>query len=135
MDPDSTGSDLWHEGGSAPGGDSYATYELHVDPPLSGAPNDYYLNSRDGTNAHDSTTWAIAYDATIDVAGGATITFRTYDNNCRSTLACGKGSACESPELDRSDVVPAAPDTQQPFTKDNKTPQWLHLDVTAIDPL
>ena len=134
MDTDWTGADLWYEGGEAPI-DSYATYALHVEPASAGAPEVYYLNARDGSNAHDSTTWAIAYDATLDVRGGSTIRFRTYDNNCRSTLACGKGTTCESPELDLSEVTPARENPAQPFNDNGKSPQWLHFDVTNVEKL
>lgn len=109
-------------------------YALHVDPPLEGAPNDYYLNSRLVTE-HNSETWAIAYEASMDVPGGSTITFRTADRNCIATAACGRGSACESEALDRSEVVPASENAEQPFLSEGATVPWIHFDVTRVERL
>jgi hypothetical protein len=137
LDPGATGGDLWYEGGTAPLS-TYNSYELHVTPKVAGAPNDYFLNSRDGsTENHQS--WALNYSATIKVQGGGTITFRAFDSNCRHIMNCGPGvgsttSKCVPRTLDLSGAVPPAPASfvQPPKNAQGATGQWLFIDVTSV---
>ncbi len=134
LDAGAAGGDLWYEGGTAPLS-SYSSYELHVMPAVPGAPNDYYLNARDGTDEHDGTTWALNYDASVKVNGGGTITFKTFDSNCSAIRNCGpRGtSPCTPRTLDLSDAVPPPASATQPILDANMTPvQWLHIDVTGV---
>ena len=136
IDPGASGGDLWYEGGNAPVS-TYSSYELHVTPPVAGAPNDYFLNARDGTDEHDGTTWALNYMASIKVKGGGTITFKTFDSNCSAIRNCGpKGTnPCTPRTFDLSDAVPA-PTATQPIRDANGTsPQWLHIDVLEVTAL
>lgn len=136
IDPGPTGGDLWYEGGTAPVS-SYSSYELHVTPPVAGAPNDYYLNARDGTGEHDGTTWALDYAASVKVNGGGTITFKTFDSNCSAIMNCGpKGaSGCTPRTLSLSDAVPPSSATQPILDANMKSVQWLHIDVTRVEAL
>ena len=102
LDASATGGDLWYEGGTF-AESTYSTYELHVLPKVAGAPNDYYLNARDGTDEHDGTSWGANYSASVKVNGGGTITFRTYDSNCSAI------SNTRSRTFDLSDTVPPPP--------------------------
>src|SRR2546428_744551 len=83
----SSGGDQWYEGGTVPRS-TYNSYELHVTPALAGAANDYFLNARDGSR-ENHTTWALDYRAVIKVQGGGTITFLSFDSNCRHIMNCG----------------------------------------------
>lgn len=136
IDPGAAGGDLWYEGGTAPVS-SYSSYELHVTPPVAGAPNDYYLNARDGTDEHDGTTWASNYLAKVLVSGGGSITFKTFDSNCSAIRNCGpKGtSPCTPRTLDLSNAVPAANVTQPIRDANGTAPQWLHIDVLGVEAL
>ena len=116
-------------------------YELHVTPKVAGAPNDYFLNSRDGS-AENHTSWALNYSATIKVRGGGTITFRAFDSNCRHIMNCGPGvgsstTVCEPRTLDLAGAVPPAPASfvQPPRNAQGATGQWLFIDVTAVKAL
>jgi hypothetical protein len=138
IDPGPTGGDLWYEGGTAPLS-TYSSYELHVTPPVDGAPNDYFLNARDGTDEHDGSTWALDYAASIKVHGGGTITFKTFDSNCTAELNCGvrPQGTCQSRILDLSGAVPAPPATfsQPPKNATGAPVQWLFIDVTNVEAL
>jgi hypothetical protein len=133
IDPGPAGQDLWYEGGTAPVS-SYSSYELHVTPPVTGAPNDYFLNARDGTGEHDGSTWALKYQASIKVNGGGTITFKTFDSNCFAIKNCGAGGGCTPRTLDLSDAVPPMT-AMQPFMINGVAPQWLHIDVLSVEAL
>ena len=101
-------------------------------PKVSGAPNDYYLNARDGTNEHDGAILPINYAASIKVNGGGTITFRTYDSNC-SAITNNKSFT-----FDLSDTVPppSAATSMMPIKDALGTKvQWFHIDVTNVQAL
>jgi hypothetical protein len=136
LDPGARGGDLWYEGGTAPLS-TYNSYELHVTPAVAGAPNDYFLNSRDGSRENHQ-SWALNYSATIKVQGGGTITFRAFDSNCRHITNCGPGvgtttTKCVPRTLDLSGAVPPAPASfgQPPRNAQGATGQWLFIDVTS----
>lgn len=104
-------------------------------PPVAGAPNDYFLNARDGTGEHDGTTWALNYMASLKVNGGGTITFKTFDSNCSAIRNCGPQGACAPRTLDLSDAVPK-PTATQPFVNASQTAvQWVHIDVLGVEAL
>jgi hypothetical protein len=141
LDPSDRGGDAWYEGGTVPGS-HYNTYELHVTPPVPGAPNDYYLNAGDGSpEGHMS--WALDYRAAIRAAGGATLAFRSFDSNCHQIMNCGPGvgspaTGCRAPRvLDLADAVPPPPATfaQPPRNAQGAPGQWLFIDVTAVKAL
>jgi hypothetical protein len=136
IDPGPAGGDLWYEGGTAPVS-TYSSYELHVKPAVAGAPNDYYLNARDGTGEHDGTTWALNYLASVKVNGGGTITFKTFDSNCSAIMNCGPKGAngCTPRTFDLSDAVPTATATQPIANQNMKSVQWLHIDVLNVEAL
>ncbi|MDF3066227.1 MAG: hypothetical protein K0R38_1828 [Polyangiaceae bacterium] len=138
MNASATGGDFWYTGGTAPNS-TYNTYELHVTPKVEGAPNDYYLNSRNGTNeGHES--WALNYTATFPVTGGGKVNFRVFDSNCRQIMNCGPGtgsSNCAAPrQLDLSATDPKPPGSfTQPFVggaPNGATGQWVFFDVTSV---
>jgi hypothetical protein len=141
LDGSNTGGDQWHEGGTAPNS-TYNTYELHVMPKVAGAPNDYFLNSRDGSReGHES--WALNYTATFKVQGGGTINWRSFDANCRQIMNCGAGvgsssTGCRAPRaLNLSDATPAVPGSfvQPPKNSQGAPGQWVHIDVTDVKAL
>ena len=99
-------------------GNDYNTYELDVSPAVAGEANVYYLNSViSSENPHTSSatqhlTFDINYNATIKVTGGGTLTFKTYDSNCKEVQNCGptQGNQCQAPRtVSLAGVTPAAP--------------------------
>jgi hypothetical protein len=139
LDPGNAGGDQWYEGGEAPNS-TYNTYELHVTPKVAGAPNDYFLNARDGSG-EDHSSWALNYMASIKVPGGGTLTFRSFDSNCRQIMNCGPGGGsnmCRAPRtLDLTGSVPPPPGNfvQPPKNAQNATGQWVFIDVTDVKAL
>jgi hypothetical protein len=141
LDASNTGGDMWYEGGTAPRS-TYNTYELHVTPKVAGAPNDYFLNARDGsTEGHES--YALNYMATIKVQGGGTIDFASFDANCRQIMNCGPGrgttaTGCRAPRtLNLTASVPPAPSSfvQPPRNAQSAPGQWIFIDVTDVKAL
>ena len=138
MNASATGGDFWYTGGTAPNS-TYNTYELHVTPAVTGAPNDYFLNSRNGSGeGHES--WGLNYTATFPVTGGGKINFKVYDSNCRQIMNCGPGtgsSNCAAPrtiDVSATDPKPPASFTQ-PFVGGAAAGaygQWVFIDVTAV---
>ena len=127
-------------------GNDYNTYELDVSPAVAGETNVYYLNSViSSENPHTSTatqhlTFDINYNATIKVTGGGTLTFKTYDSNCKEVQNCGptQGNQCQAPRtVSLAGVTPAAPTS---FTQPFQMPtgaygQWVYFDVTSVTAL
>jgi hypothetical protein len=142
----STGGSLFCSGGTqepSGNGNDYNTYELDVSPAVTGETNVYYLNSViSSENPHTSSTtqhltFPINYSATIKVKGGGTITFKSYDSNCRSVQNCGptQGNKCQAPRtVSLAGVTPAAPtDFSQPFQAPTGFyGQWVYFDVTGV---
>lgn len=141
-----TSSSLFCSGGTqepSGNGNDYNTYELDVTPPVTGEANTYYLNSVIASeNPHTSSTtqhltFPINYNATVKVMGGGTITFKSYDSNCRSVQNCGptQGNKCQAPRtVSLSGVTPAAPtDFMQPFQQPTGFyGQWVYFDVVSV---
>ena len=127
-------------------GNDYNTYELDVSPAVAGEANVYYLNSViSSENPHTSSatqhlTFDINYNATIKVTGGGTLTFKTYDSNCKEVQNCGptQGNQCQAPRtVSLAGVTPAAPTS---FTQPFQMPtgaygQWVYFDVTGVTAL
>ncbi len=132
---DPNGVDFWHAGGTVPGGSTYNSYELHVNPPVPGAPNDYFLNSR--TGGDQTFVIRLDYEATIAVPGGGTIQFRSTDSNCRQITNCATqecGPVGPKPVVTAS-VMNADPRPPAAFTQPYQTGanigrgQWVYIDV------
>ena len=141
-----TNGGLFCSGGAqetAGNGNDYNTYELDVSPPVTGEANTYYLNSVIAAeNPHTSSatqhlTFDINYNATIKVTGGGTLTFKTYDSNCKEVQNCGptQGNQCQAPRsVSLAGVTPAAPSS---FTQPFQMPtgaygQWVYFDVLSV---
>jgi len=139
FDPNTT--DFWYEGGQLPANTgTYNSYEMHVEPPVPGAPNAYFLNSRTGGD----TPFLIRldYEATFPVQGGGTIRWRTFDLNCRQITNCNDnecGSLGPKP-LTQPTVAGANPPPPATFTQPFQSAanaglgQWIYIDVTAVAP-
>jgi hypothetical protein len=142
----STSNSLFCSGGTqepSGNGNDYNTYELDVSPAVTGETNVYYLNSViSSENPHTSSatqhlTFPINYSATIKVKGGGTITFKSYDSNCRSVQNCGptQGNKCQAPRtVSLAGTTPPAPtDFSQPFQQPTGFyGQWVYFDVTNV---
>jgi hypothetical protein len=136
-----TDVDLWHAGGvvpAAPG--TYNSYELHVQPPVDGAPNDYFVNSRTGND--DQSVVRINFEATFPVRGGGSVLWRSTDANCRQITNCDD-SECgplEPHPLTLAAVNNADPKPPVTFSQPYETGanvgrgQWVYIDVTAVAP-
>jgi len=127
-------------------GNDYNTYELDVSPAVAGEANVYYLNSVIASeNPHTSSatqhlTFDINYNATIKVTGGGTLTFKTYDSNCKEVQNCGptQGNQCQAPRtVSLAGVMPAAPTSFiQPFQMPTGAyGQWVFFDVLSVTAL
>jgi hypothetical protein len=143
-----TNPDLFASGGapqdSSGSNYDYNTYQLVVTPPVTGAPNIYFLNSVTmAENPHASgsptthLTFPINYTKTIKVTGGGKVTFTTFDSNCTFLQNCGptQGSTCQAPRTVSLDgVSPAAPSTfMQPFEQPTGAwGQWVFFDITKV---
>ena len=92
--------------------DTYPTYEMKVSAPA----HSYFVNSRDLRD----TLMKIDYTATIDIRGGASITFSTTSRE-QITFTSRK--------LDPPVTCPDVPGLTQPFNG-----QFIHVTVLAADP-
>jgi hypothetical protein len=134
---DPNGLDFWHAGGTVPGGSTYNSYELHVNPRVEGAPNDYFLNSR--TGGDQTFVIRLDYEATFPVQGGGTVQFRSTDSNCRQITNCATqecGPVGPKPVVLASvmNADPAPAGFMQPYQTGANIGrgQWVYIDVTNV---
>jgi hypothetical protein len=138
---DVNGRDMWHVGGTIPANPgTYNSYEFHVEPPVPGAANVYYLNSR--TGGDQQIVIRLDYEATFPVQGGGTIRFRSFDLNCRQITNCATnecGPLTPKP-LTMEAVANADPPPAASFTQPYQTGanigrgQWVYVDVVDAAP-
>ena len=141
--------DLFQQGGTVQTNSmgssfDYNTYEVDVTPAVSGAANNYFLNSvteSEGPHASNSPTthltFPIDYTKTIKVMGGGTVKLSVTDSNCTEVQNCGptSGNTCSAPRtVSLTGSTPAAPSSfvqpyQQPATRYG---QWVFFDVTNV---
>jgi hypothetical protein len=136
---DPNGLDFWHEGGALPANPgTFNSYELHVEPQVPGAANDYFLNSRPGNE--QQLVVRLDYTATVAVPGGGTIQFRSFDLNCRQITNCSTtecGPLTPKPLITASVMnadPPPPPTFVQPFQTSANAGrgQWVYIDVTSV---
>jgi hypothetical protein len=139
-----TGQNNWWYAGGTPSstGDIWNTYELHVDPPVSGEANVYYFNAAQPSPdwCQKEASYEVKYSASFKVMGGGTMKFTVHDSNCQAQQNCGSNegsSSCDSPRgsIDLSGMTPAATFKQPPTNAvGTKTyyPQWLYFDVKSV---
>ena len=108
-------------------------------PKVDGAPNDYFLNARNGTGeGHES--WGLNSTATFPVTGGGQLNFKIFDSNCRQIMNSGPGtgsSTCAAPRtIDIGAADPKPANFTQPYVGGapggKATGQWVLIDVTAV---
>jgi hypothetical protein len=145
---DTAMNDGWYEGGT-PTESLWNTYEIHVDPPVTGAANIYYLNGFPSSTGFDGRheTLVMKFTASFPVMGGGTIKMILHDSNCRGQQNCGQTvegqTTCTSPRTVSLDgMTPQLTQTAataagiasltQPFTQDGFHPQWLYFDVKTV---
>jgi hypothetical protein len=139
------GNDFFQRGGMplamGASGYDYNTFQLDVAPPVAGEPNRYFFNSipitpLDATLIH--LTFIIDYEKTIKITGGGTLTFSSFDSNCRLIMNCETSTSnqCANhwtvPGV--AGAMPPPPTSfTQPYTNgDGKFGQWMHVDVTDV---
>jgi hypothetical protein len=142
------GNDLFHRGGmqqaTGASGSDYNTMQLDVTPAVSGESNRYFFNSipvppSDASASH--LTFIIDFTKTIKITGGGTLTFASFDSNCRLVMNCETSSTnmCmrhwSVPSV--SSTMPAPPATfMQPYSNGSgQWGQWMHIDVTDVVPV
>jgi hypothetical protein len=135
-------NNTWYEGGKQANDSIWNTYELHVDPPVTGAPNVYYFNSFPSNPnwCQKEATYQVKYTASFKVLGGGSMKFTVHDANCQAQQNCGSNESsttCDSPRsnIDLTGMSPAATFKQPPSnTVGTKTyyPQWLYFDVKSV---
>lgn len=134
-------NDGWYEGGT-PTDSKWNTWEIHVDPPVAGAPNVYYLNAFDTASKYDGWhgTFPMSFSASFPVMGGSKITLVIHDSNCLGQQNCGQTPesgqpSCDAPRsVDLSGMSPQPTNFAQPYTQSNESlhPQWLFVDVKSV---
>ncbi len=133
-----TGVNLFYEGGTVPGS-SYNTHELHVEPKNDAGASDWYLNACPTGFGEQHYTWAVNYEETIQVKGGSTIHYLSFDSNCREIQNCGAGAAPDTSCTGKQWVVPLdgmlpAINVTQPLTVNGAGyGQFLAIDVKKIE--
>ncbi len=136
-----TDIDLWHAGGVVPANPgTYNSYELHVEPEVDGAPNDYFVNSRVGND--DQSVVRINFEASFPVRGSGSVVWRSTDANCRQITNCDDAD-CGPLEphpltlaaVDNADPKPPVT-FRQPFETGANVGrgQWVYIDVIAAVP-
>jgi hypothetical protein len=133
------GSDFWYVGGAVPANPgTYNSYEMHINPPVAGAANTYFLNSRTGTDA--PALVRLDYEASFPVRGGGNILWRSFDLNCRQITNCNTtecGTIGPKP-VTLDTVRNANPPPPTTFTQPFQTGanigrgQWIYIDVTNV---
>jgi hypothetical protein len=131
-----------------PTGSPWNTQELHVDPPVAGEANNYFMNSCASRNAggrgESHFTYKVNYQAKIKVMGGGTILWRMVDTNCRMIVNCGTedanaGGACAGAHtVSLVGAVPAPPAAlaNQPLRNTmGAKGQFLFIDVVSVTAL
>jgi hypothetical protein len=139
-DPE-TNNNGWYVGGT-PTDSKWNTYEIHVDPPVTGEKNLYYLNSFPSTPSgwcEKHETFPMKYTASFKVMGGGKLTMVIHDSNCLGQQNCGgpdSQPSCASPRTMDLTGMPAVT-SPMPFTQPYKQsngfyPQWLYFDVKSV---
>jgi hypothetical protein len=134
-------NDGWYEGGT-PTDSKWNTWEIHVDPPVAGAANVYYLNAFDTASQYDGWhgTFPMKFSASFPVMGGSKLTLVIHDSNCLGQQNCGETPkagqpTCDAPRsVDLSGMLPQPTNFAQPYTQSAGSlhPQWLFVDVTSV---
>jgi hypothetical protein len=144
MTPNANGSNnTWYVGGVQANNSIWNTYELHVNPPVPGEANVYFLNAFPSGSVwcEKEASYQIGYTASFKVLGGGTMKFTIHDSNCLAQQNCGPDDSatttvCAAPRtVDLSGMTPAATFTQPPKNSVGGTtyyPQWLYFDVTSV---
>jgi hypothetical protein len=142
--PSATGpNNGWYVGGTQAGDSIWNTYELHVNPPVTGAANVYYFNSFPSSPdwCQKEATYQMQYTASFKVMGGGSLQFVIHDSNCQAQMNCGgndTSTTCDAPRtVDLSGLTPPPPSTfhQPPTNVIGSTtyyPQWLYFVVHSV---
>jgi hypothetical protein len=141
--PTATGqNNTWYVGGTQANDSIWNTYELHVDPAVTGEANVYYFNAFPSNPdwCQKECTYEVKYTASFKVTGGGTMKFTVHDSNCQGQQNCGSNESattCDSPRsnIDLTGMSPAATFKQPPTNSvSGKTyyPQWLYFDVKSV---
>ena len=142
------GNDLFHRGGmqqaTGASGSDYNTMQLDVTPAVTGEPNRYFFNSipvPPGDASASHLTFIIDFTKTIKITGGGTLTFASFDSNCRLVMNCETSSTNMCMRhwsvASVSSAMPAPPATfMQPYSNGSgQWGQWMHIDVTDVVPV
>lgn len=136
--------DLFQRGGqplsAGAVGYDYNTLELDVAPVPAGTPGAYFLNSLP-VSAHDPSavglTFPVDFTKTIRIAGGGTVTLKSFDSDCRFIMNCGPttGNTCAAPRT--VSLAGASPPPPATFVQPFQVPvgtygQWIFIDVTSV---
>jgi hypothetical protein len=140
--PSATGANnTWYVGGKQANDSIWNTYEIRVDPPVTGEANVYFANAFPSNPdwCQKEASYEIGYSNKFAVTGGGTIKFTIHDANCLAQQNCGPNDAsstCDAPRtVSLSGMTPAATFTQPPTNSSGgKTyyPQWLYFSVKSI---
>ena len=130
----------WYVGGTPTTDSHWNSYEIHVDPPVPGAANVYYMNAFPASSGfcEKHETFPFKYMASFPVLGGGTIRMTIHDSNCLAQQNCGAPNAqptCKSPRtIDLTGLSPQPPASfVQPYVQSNGYhPQWLFFNVKSV---
>ena len=87
-------NNTWYVGGRQYNDSIWNTYEIHVNPAVSGQANVFFANAF-GTDAVNTSwcqkeaTYEVRYMAKLPVMGGSVLTLTIHDTNCQAQQNCG----------------------------------------------
>jgi hypothetical protein len=129
----------WYVGGTPTTDSHWNSYEIHVNPPVPGAANVYYMNAfPNGPFCEKHETFPFKYTASFPVMGGGTLKMTIHDSNCLAQQNCGAPNnqpTCKSPRtIDLTGMSPQPPAPfAQPYVQTNAFhPQWLFFNVKSV---
>jgi hypothetical protein len=131
----------WYVGGQQANNSIWNTYELDVQPAVTGEANTYFLNglpySATAGICDQELTYEMHTKGKFVVMGDSTLHFWTHDTNCKAQQNCGPtpSTSCVPRQIDLSGMSPAAM-VNQPVTNavgaSTFYPQWFYFDVQTI---
>jgi hypothetical protein len=137
-------NNAWYRGGRQYNDSIWNTYEIRVEPPVTGEPNVYFANAF-GTEAVNTSwcqkeaTYEVRYMASFAVMGGGTIRFTIHDSNCQAQQNCGgddTATTCNARRtINLADLSPPGTFTQPPTNQigaNTYSPQWLYFDLKSV---
>ena len=137
-------NNAWYVGGRQYNDSIWNTYEIGVNPAVTGQANKFFANAfgTDSVNTswcQKEATYEVRYTAKLPVMGNSVLTMTIHDTNCQAQQNCGgndTSTVCNQMRtVSLSDLSPAGT-FAQPRTNMiggmTYYPQWLYFDVKSV---